>query len=152
MVKLVYARKVLEVRDDKGDAYDVVSSLFHHRPTPTRIDMTPMKSTEINNGVTNLEAIVGEPIDYNDLLDTLNNPTKMLAIFDASSSNYEKLQLARIATEACTDDKVLKERMDESVHVGNGFLYQLDPTRFELVPSQLVKRCREEILNMDGGR
>lgn len=152
MVKLVYARKVLEVRDDKGDAYDVVSSLFHHRPTPTHIDMTPMKSTEINNGVTNLEAIVGEPIDYNDLLDTLNNPTKMLAIFDASSSNYEKLQLARIATEACTDDKVLKERMDESVHVGNGFLYQLDPTRFELVPSQLVKRCREEILNMDGGR
>lgn len=152
MVKLVYARKVLEVRDDKGDAYDVVSSLFHHRPTPTHIDMTPMKSTEINNGVTNLEAIVGEPIDYNDLLDTLNNPTKMLAIFDASSSNYEKLQLARIATEACTDDKVLKDRMDESVHVGNGFLYQLDPTRFELVPSQLVERCRDEMVNMDGGR
>lgn len=152
MVKLVYARKVLEVRNDKGDAYDVVSSLFHHRPTPTHIDMTPMKSIEINNGVTNLEAIVGEPIDYNDLLDTLNNPTKMLAIFDASSSNYEKLQLARIATEACTDDKVLKERMDDSVHVGNGFLYQLDPTKFELVPSQLVKRCREEILNMDGVR
>lgn len=152
MVKLVYARKVLEVRDDKGDAYDVVSSLFHHRPTPTHIDMTPMKSTEINNGVTNLEAIVGEPIDYNDLLDTLNNPTKMLEIFDASSSNYEKLQLARIATEACTDDKVLKERMDESVHVGNGFLYQLDPTRFELVPSQLVERCRDEMINMDGGR
>lgn len=152
MVKLVYARKVLEVRDDKGDAYDVVSSLFHHRPTPTHIDMTPLKSTEINNGVTNLEAIVGEPIDYNDLLDTLNNPTKMLAIFDASSSNYEKLQLARIATEACTDDKVLKERMDESVHVGNGFLYQLDPTRFELVPSQLVERCRDEMVNMDGGR
>lgn len=152
MVKLVYARKVLEVRDEKGDAYDVVSSLFHHRPTPTRIDMTPMKSTEINNGVTNLEAIVGEPIDYNDLLHTLNNPTKMLSIFDASSSNYEKLQLARIATEACTDDKVLKERMDESVHVGNGFLYQLDPTRFELVPSQLVERCRDEMVNMDGGR
>lgn len=152
MVKLVYARKVLEVRDDKGDAYDVVSSLFHHRPTPTRIDMTPMKSTEINNGVTNLEAIVGEPIDYNDLLHTLNNPTKMLSIFDASSSNYEKLQLARIVTEACTDDKVLKERMDESVHVGNGFLYQLDPTRFELVPSQLVERCRDEMVNMDGGR
>lgn len=152
MAKLVYARKVLEVRDDKGDAYDVVSSLFHHRPTPTRIDMTPMKSTEINNGVTNLEAIVGEPIDYNDLLHTLNNPTKMLSIFDASSSNYEKLQLARIATEACTDDKVLKERMDESVHVGNGFLYQLDPTRFELVPSQLVERCRDEMVNMDGGR
>ena len=152
MVKLVYARKVLEVRADKGDAYDVVSSLFHHRPTPMRIDNTPMKTAEIFNGVANIEAIVGESINYNDLLETIKDPTKMLAIFDASSSNYEKLQLARIATEACTDDKVLKERMDESVHVGNGFLYQLDPTRFELVPSQLVERCRDEIVNMVGGR
>lgn len=152
IVKLVYARKVLEVRDDKGDAYDVVSSLFHHRSMPVRLDKTPMKTEEIANGMANLEAIVGEPIDYNDLLDTIHDSTKILAIFDTSSSNYEKLQLARIATDACTDDKVLKERMDESVHVGNGFLYQLDPTKFELVPSQLVERCREEIVNMDRGR
>lgn len=152
MVKLVYARKVLEVRDDKGDAYDLVSSLFHHRPMPMRKDKTPMNATEIDNGVATLEAIVSAPIDYNDLLDTIQSPSKMLAIFDASNSNYEKLQLARIATDACTDDKVLKERMDESVHVGNGFLYQLDPTRFELVPLQLVERCRNEIKNMNGGR
>lgn len=152
MVKLVYARKVLEVRNDKGDAYDVVSSLFHHRSMAMRRDKSPMKAEEIANGIADLEAIVGEPIDYNDLLDTIQNSTKMLEIFDTSSSNYEKLQLARITTDACTDDKVLKERMDESVHVGNGFLYQLDPTKFELVPSQLVERCREEIVNMDGRR
>ena len=102
-----------------------------------------MKTIEIANGVATLEAIVGEPIDYIFLLDLIQNPMKMLVIFDASSSNYEKLQLARIATDACTDDKVLKERMDESVHVGNGFLYQLDPTKFELVPSQLVVMCRD---------
>lgn len=67
-------------------------------------------------------------------------------------ADYEKLQLARIATDACTGDKALKERMDESVHVGNGFIHQLDPIKFELVPSQLVERCRVEIVNMEGGR
>lgn len=67
-------------------------------------------------------------------------------------ANYEKLQLARIATDACKVDKALKERMDESVHVCNCFLYQLDPTRFELVLSQLIERCRDEIVNMDGGK
>lgn len=67
-------------------------------------------------------------------------------------ADHEKLQLARIATDACTDDKVLKERMDVSIHVGKGFLYQLDSTKFELVPLQLVERCREEIVNMLGGR
>lgn len=47
---------------------------------------------------------------------------------------------------------MLKERMNESVHFGNGFLYQLDSIKFELVPSQLAERFREEILNMDGER
>lgn len=67
-------------------------------------------------------------------------------------ADYEKLQLARIATDACTGDKALKERMDESNYFGNGFLYQLDPTKFDLVPSQLVERCRSELVNMDGER
>lgn len=67
-------------------------------------------------------------------------------------ADYEKLQPGHISTDECTDDKALKERMDESVHVGNGFLYQLDSIKFELVPSQLVERCREKIVNMDGGR
>lgn len=67
-------------------------------------------------------------------------------------AHYEKLQLLCIATDARTGDRALKERMDESVHVGNGFLYQIDPTKFELVPSQLVERCREEIVSMDEGR
>lgn len=38
-------------------------------------------------------------------------------ICTAVLANYEKLQLARIATDACKVDKALKERMDESVHV-----------------------------------
>ena len=67
-------------------------------------------------------------------------------------ADYEKLQLARIATDAYTGDKALKERMDESFRVGNGFLYQLDSINFGLVLSQLVERCQEEIVNMNGGR
>lgn len=66
-------------------------------------------------------------------------------------ADYEKLQLVFIAADACAGDKVLKERMDESVHVEIGFLYQLDTIKFELAPSQLAERFREEILNMDGG-
>ena len=33
-------------------------------------------------------------------------------MFDDACANFEKLQIARIATDANTDDKVLKERMD----------------------------------------
>lgn len=152
IVKLVYARKVLEIEEDKCEAYDVVSSLFHHRQVPTLKDKSPMGEVEVDNGIAQLEVIVGETVDYAALLKTIESPLEMLALFDAAGSNYEKLQLARIATDAKTNDSVLKERMDDSVHVGNGFLYQLDPRKFELVPLQLVERCREKLLAMVEGR
>ena len=148
ITRLVYARRVLEIREDKGDAYNVVSSLFHHRPVPTLQDGTLLDSASVSHGIAVLESIVGEKVDYSLLFDIVENPTEMLALFDEPHSNYEKLQLARIATQGKTDDKVLKERMDDSVHVGNGFLYQLDPTKFELVPTELVERCREELVKL----
>lgn len=151
LVKLVYARKVLEISEDKGDAYDVVSSLFHHRQVPTCRGGASMKREDIEYGIADLETIVGETVDYTALFKLIESTADMLALFDASSSNYEKLQLARIAMDAKTDDNVLKERMDDSMHVGNGFLYQLDPTKFELVSSQLVRRCRKALLSVATG-
>lgn len=146
MVRLAYARKLLEIRGDKGDAYDVVSSLFHHRPNPTRKDGHLMEDVNASRGLSDLEAIVEKSIDYKGLFTVIESPSDMLTLFDAACSNFEKVQLARIATQAQSDNKVLKERMDDSMHVGNGFLYQLDPTKFELVPLQLVDKCREELL------
>lgn len=150
ITKLVYARRLLEIREDKGDAYDVVSSLFHHRPVPAYRNGTLLKSAKVSHGIAELQELVGEAVDYPAVFDVIDSPSEMLAIFDKAHSNYEKLQLARIATQAKTDDKVLKERMDDSVHVGNGFLYQLDPTKFELVPTELVERCREELVKLAG--
>lgn len=88
-----------------------------------------MRTGEIADGVANLETI-----DYGNLFITIDGPAKMLVLFYGACSNYEKRQLARIATDANADGKVFKEQIDDSAHVGNGFRYQLDPTRFELAP------------------
>lgn len=146
LTRLVYARKVLEFENDKGsNAYDVVSSLFHHRPEPLRRDGTPMDEFDISNGIDRLVFIVDKTVNYDKLLSLLECPSKMLNAFDSASSNYEKIQLARIATQAKVGDTVIKDRMDDSVHIGNGYLYQLNPLKFELVPHHLVVRCREEL-------
>lgn len=62
VVKLVYARKMLEMRKDEGDAFDVVSSLFHHRTHPVFRDKSLMGEAEVSNGIAGLEAILGMPI------------------------------------------------------------------------------------------
>lgn len=112
VVKLVYARKMLEMRKDEGDAFDVVSSLFHHCTHPVFRDKSLMGEAEVSNGIAGLEAIVGETVDYAMLLEMIENPSEVLALCDDAGANFEKLQIARIATDANTDDKVLKERMD----------------------------------------
>lgn len=100
------------MRKDEGDAFDVVSSLLHHRTHPVFRDKSLMGEAEVSNGIAGLEAIVGETVDYAMLLEMIENPSEVLALFDDAGANFEKLQIARIATDANTDDKVLKERMD----------------------------------------
>ncbi|MCB5392227.1 hypothetical protein LIP47_15910, partial [Eggerthella lenta] len=34
IIKLIYLRRHYEIMDDLGDAYQVLSNLFHHRETP----------------------------------------------------------------------------------------------------------------------
>ena len=145
LVRLIYARKLLEIKGSKGNAYDVVSSLFHHRQEPTSREDVVLTDENIASGLEELEKTIGMSVDYNTLLSSLDDPGKMLLEFDGASCNYEKLQIARIALHGTVEEPILKERMDDSVHVGNGYLYQLNPRKFELVPKYIVDLCRERL-------
>lgn len=145
LVRLIYARKLFEIKGSKSDAYDVVSSLFHHRKIPSSREGAVLTDESIRSGLDELEKTIGMTVDYSTLLSSLEDPAKMLLEFDAASCNYEKLQIARIALQGTVEEPILKERMDDSVHVGNGYLYQLNPRKYELVPNHLVDLCRERL-------
>lgn len=145
LVRLIYARKLFEIKGSKSDAYDIVSSLFHHRQIPSSREGTVLSDESVKSGLAELEETIGMTVDYGTLLKSLEDPGKMLLEFDGASCNYEKLQIARIALQGTVEEPILKERMDDSVHAGNGYLYQLNPRKFELVPQFLVDSCRKRL-------
>jgi len=145
LVKLVYARRLLELNGDRGCAFDVVSSLFHHRAEPSR-DEVPLTSREVDEGTRQLVSIIQCALDYDELVATLDSPSEMLAAFESAECNLEKLQLARLATDSELGDMTLKAFLHESVHAGNAYQYQLDPREYEVVPDYIVEKCHDELV------
>lgn len=62
-------------------------------------------------------------------------------------SNYEKLQIYRILMEGKENDenRVLRKFINETFHIENDYLFQLNPCKYELIPEYIIKLCNKEI-------
>ncbi len=64
------------------------------------------------------------------------------ALYHASQNGYEKLQLTRILRDIETvDNSVVRKFINETYHIENEFIFQLDPSLFDLMPEYVVKEC-----------
>lgn len=152
VIKLIYLRRHCEILDDRGDAYQVLSNLFHHRAEPidTRTQppegrgYPPMEPACLQNDC----SAVAERIpwfDYDRMLSQLNNPDYILRLYHNCSNGYEKLQVFRhIQPEA--DNRVIRKFVNETYHIENEFICQLDPTRFDLIPEYVIAECDRLLL------
>ena len=66
---------------------------------------------------------------------------KVIDLYNRSSSNYEKLQIFRIMYDGEIDDAVFKKYLDETYHIENDYLFQLNPTEVETIPQYIVDMC-----------
>ena len=149
LVKLIYARKYLELTNCKEYSWDILSSLFHHRITPTLSDKTTNLTLEqMADGIEDINRIIDGVFNYGAVIADISNPSRMLQEFDQRKCGYEKMQIARVATDDDGKNLVQKKALDETVHVDNGYLWQLDPRRFEMIPAPIVESYRELILDM----
>lgn len=68
------------------------------------------------------------------------NVEAIKAKFHATSVGYEKIQLFRIFN-AEHDDDVIRKFINESYHIENEYVMQLNPYKFESVPEYVVEEC-----------
>ncbi|MGP6469570.1 AAA family ATPase [Rahnella aceris] len=153
LIKLIYLRRHYEIMDNRGDVYQVLSNLFHRReqPTDTRATMIEgtgypvMDSARLLNGCNTIaERIPG--FDYSYMLSLLNDPEKILSLYRSCKSGYEKLQVFRLL-EPEADNRVIRKFVNETYHIENEFICQLDPTRFDLIPEYVIAECDRLLLN-----
>jgi len=143
LVRVAYARKLLELDNKKNLAWELLSSLFHHRNVPAFKDGTPLTGEQVQEATRDVEAVTEREFNYTELLQQICDLQVMKTTFDACTCNYEKLQVARIALDGDGADRVSKKLLDEALHVDNGFIYQLDPRSFEIVPDSIIEQCEE---------
>lgn len=142
LIKSIYLRRFYEIMDNMGLEYNLLASLFKKRATPT------IQSATENRDMTAAEKSAAEAsvktripdFDYDALLSEVVDDTAMKAKFFATAVGYEKIQLFRIIRGKHEDD-VITKFINESYHIENEYVMQLNPHKFESVPEYVADEC-----------
>ena len=143
VVKCVYLRRHFEVQNNKGFAYHLLSNLLHKRALPFKRENgqeVPLTSPEIEFGRN--EIILKMPaFDYTQLLKTISDKAYLTKAFNEAENNYEKLQIFRVLQAGSTESDVIRKFINETFHIENEYIMQLNPRKYELVPSFVIDEC-----------
>lgn len=148
--KLIYLRRYKEIEDDKSNTYALLSSLFHKRNLPTKQNnegVFDMTAEEIESGVDEIKKYISN-FDYNEEYIKIIDDKYLIMLYETASNNYEKLQIYRILTENMpneAENRILRKFINETFHIENDYLFQLNPCKYELIPEYIVNECNEEI-------
>lgn len=142
--KMIYLRRLYEINNERNDAYELLSSLFHKRETPWYKDGTAIEQKkidnwtfEINKNITNFE--------YNKYHSKVTNTKYMIELYNEANNNYEKLQLYRIIKNGKSESNIITKFINESYHIENDYLFQLNPCKYQLVPQYIINECNKDV-------
>lgn len=150
LIKLIYLRRELDVMGRKEGAYSLISSLFHYRLSPTwdKDGKEKMGTGEIMQAKKEILDIV-PGFDYKKLLCRIKDKNGLRKLYDSLKSKYEKLQVFRLmfGDEANALDLVVHKFINETYHVENDCLFQLNPREFDTVPDYVIQRLDTYVKN-----
>jgi len=144
--KLVYLRRYYEVTNNKKLEFAVLSNLFHKRSQLTLHDsgvLREMTPEEINSGIDGIKEKL-LTFDYPALLNLTVDDAAMKSLYEATTNNYEKLHIYRIIfddKELDIESLVIQKFINEAFHIENNSIYQLNPTKFPVVPQYVIDEC-----------
>jgi energy-coupling factor transporter ATP-binding protein EcfA2 len=149
-IKCIYLRRRYEVHGDTGTEYDVLSSLLHLRDVPDRTSddgtRVPLGNTEVDRAVDSIRERIAD-FDYAAILKELRDPAVLKSKFEETDVGYEKVQLFRIASELDSTmqhgDAAFTKFVNETYHIENEYVMQLNPREFDAVPEHVVASCAE---------
>lgn len=145
--RLVYLRRYYEITHNKRFSFDVLSSLFHKRARAAKrtleggfVDLTP---EELEEGIGHIRKFV-DGFEYDRLISLVSDDSQMKDLYFESQNNYEKLHIYRMLFDGKASDiesDVIRKFINEAFHIENNYIYQLNPSKFQLVPQYVIDEC-----------
>ncbi len=148
--KAIYLRRLLEVNGEKNEAWHLLSNLFHKREIPTIPENgsdREMTHDEISAALTVIRTYIDD-FDYDTEYRKTQQIADLIQIYQNSDCNYEKLQIYRILYDKQLDNPVVKKFVNETFHVENDFLFQLNPREYDTVPQYIISACDADIASI----
>lgn len=143
VIKLVYLRRYYEILNNKGMEYQLLSNLFKKRQNPFKKESDkeiPLSPDEILEATTEIRKIL-PTFDYPKLLSKLSDINFMKTSYSKAKYNYEKLQLFRVFQEEVPGSDIINKFIKESFHIENEYIMQINPCKYEIVPSYIIDEC-----------
>ena len=143
IVKATYLRRYFEILDNKGMAYELLSNLLHKRRTPFKKEgesEIPLSAEEIDSATEQIRRKMPS-FDYERLLSRVLDVTLLKGAFMRSSNSNEKLQLFRLLQGQLKTNDVLQKFINETFHVENEHVMQINPCKYEVVPEFIMEEC-----------
>lgn len=158
IIKLIYLRRRYEILGEVGASYQVLSNLFKKRSEPEdhRIPRdqeglsTQLSSDDVISGISEIQSFISDlPADYISLVNLFDDNERIKGLYRTSNNGYEKLQLTRILLDIeAIENSIIRKFINETYHIENEFIFQLDPSRFDLIPEYVVDECDKIIATM----
>ncbi len=150
--RLVYLRRLFEVTANKKWGYELLSNIFHKRIEPSVNDQNgtrKMADSEIREGSIEIKKMVPD-FDYGELLAIVTDSNKMIELYNNSGNNYEKLHLYRTLVEGNkgVKSKIILKFINEAFHLENDYIYQLNPSKYQLVPQYVIDECDQYVWSL----
>ena len=99
-----------------------------------------MTDQEISDATAEIKKFVPS-FEYFSLLARINDASNMISIYNQTSNNYEKLQLFRIIHNHNHENDVIKKFVNETYHIENEYVMQLNPHKYDFVPDYIIAEC-----------
>lgn len=149
--KLIYYRRYLEITQSKGIEWQLVSNVFHkdrdiplYQPDNNEVKRE-MTQDELEEAQSNIRHSIPE-FDYHQIYSRIKNKDELIAAYNSCKSGYEKVQIYRIMHDGdMGKGSAIKKYIDESFHVQNDYLFQLNPREYKIVPQYILDFCDESV-------
>lgn len=147
IIKLIYLRRRYEIGDDRGDGYQVLSNVLHKRGEA--LDTREPRGSDGNypemdgdKFVSGCVEICGELANftYTDILTRVSDTNVLKELYNASVNGYERLQILRLLG-LDVGNSVIRKFINETYHIENEFICQLDPAKFDTIPEYVITEC-----------
>ena len=153
-VRIVNARKHIELTKENFstmESYDVLSSLIHGREIPEDGAKQPMTEDAIQMGIADLGLLISGYDSYNKFLQEIS--TQHLLSELENDNIYFRILAVRLLFERGKGLMTLLRRehpeackfLNETNHIENDYVFQLDPEKFYSIPGVYVQEIHDFI-------